>query len=255
MGHRDTVIVIGLGQLGRVFAEGLLRCNYTVVPVNRNDDVEQIHVQCRDPVLTLVAVAEADLQPVLGTMPVSWAARLALLQNELLPADWEMHQSTQPTIAVIWFEKRAGTAPRPLLPSLVFGPRAHILLEAMHSLGIPCRPLESEDELLYELVRKNLSILTGNIAGLKVGGTFGELWLEHRELALAIAWDVLDIQDWRTGRANDREKLFQGLKEALMSDPGHPCMGRHARTRLLRNLKLADTAGLRVPALRGIVQS
>jgi len=37
------------------------------------------------------------------------------------------------------------------------------------------------NELLYELVRKNLYILTINIAGLKTGGTVGELWGKHRE--------------------------------------------------------------------------
>jgi len=35
----SEAVVIGLGQLGRVFAGGLLRAGRTVVPVNRDDDM------------------------------------------------------------------------------------------------------------------------------------------------------------------------------------------------------------------------
>ena len=35
----SEVIIIGLGQLGRVFAGGLLRAGCSVIPVNRGDDL------------------------------------------------------------------------------------------------------------------------------------------------------------------------------------------------------------------------
>ena len=68
----SKVVVIGLGQLGRVFAGGLLRTGHTVVPVNRGDDLFTVAHAHPDPALVLVAVAENDLHTVLAAMPGAW---------------------------------------------------------------------------------------------------------------------------------------------------------------------------------------
>jgi len=247
-----TVIIIGLGQLGRVFAGGLLRRGCNVVPVNRHDDMQQIAAAHPQPDCVLVAVAEPDLHPVLSALPAPWRERAALIQNELLPRDWLAHGIAQPSVASVWFEKKKGTDAKPLIATPVHGPQAALLVQALQAIDIPARAIESEDALLYELVRKNVYILSTNIAGIVSGGTVGELWQNHRALVNAVAQEVMDIQDWLTGRRNDRERLHAGMIETFEADPQHGCRGRSAPDRLKRNLAFADQAGLAVPKLREI---
>lgn len=247
-----SVIVIGLGQLGRVFAGGLLRTGHTVVPVNRGDDMARVAERWPEPTLALVAVAEADLHPVLGALPAAWKDRVGLLQNELLPRDWQAHGIEAPTVISVWFEKKRGTDAKPLLPSPVHGPQAQLLVDALTSIDLPARVVSDPDQMLWELVRKNLYILTTNIAGLEVGGTVGELWERHRTLAEAVAGDVLDLQAALTGRQFDRAALLHGMLEAFAADPQHACAGRTAAARLERALAHAAAFGLSVPALKRI---
>jgi hypothetical protein len=152
----------------------------------------------------------------------------------------------------VWFEKKAGTDAKALLPSPVHGPEAARLVAALAAIGLPARGLSDAGELLWELVRKNLYILTSNIAGLETGGDVGTLWRAHRDLLDAVAADVLDVQEWLAGRAFDRARLMAGLREAIDADPGHVCAGRSAPARLTRAVHHADAAGLAVPALRRI---
>lgn len=247
-----TVIMIGLGQLGRLFAGGLLRTGHTVVPVNREDDMASVAARHPEPDLCMVSVAENDLHPVLSRLPVAWKDSVGLLQNELLPRDWQAHGIDSPTVVSVWFEKKPGSDAKPLLPSPVHGPQAQRLVDALASIALPARVVSDDDTLTWELVRKNLYILTTNIAGLEVGGTVGGLWIQHRGLAEAVAGDVLDVQDWLTGRVHDRGPLLAGLVEAIEADLNHACAGRSAPARLTRALHHADAAGLPVPTLREI---
>lgn len=247
-----TIVIIGLGQLGRVFAGGFLRTGHTVVPVNRGEDMDIVAARWPEPDLVVVAVAEPDLHSVLAALPPAWRARLGLLQNELLPRDWQAHHISAPTVVSVWFEKKKGMDAKPLLPSPAFGPQAGRLVTALAALDIPARTLASADDLLWELVRKNLYILTTNIAGLVAGGDVGTLWARHRDLAEAVASDVLDVQDWLTGREHDRMKLMAGMLEAFEADPLHGCAGRSAPARLKRAIGHADEAGLGVETLRKI---
>jgi ketopantoate reductase len=247
-----SIVIIGLGQLGRVFASGFLRTGYTVVPVNRGDDLSHAAARVPDPALVLVGVAEADLYPALSALPPAWLGRVGLIQNELLPRDWEAHRIANPTVASVWFEKKKGMDAKPLIATPVHGPAGELLVAALQAIEIPARLVEPPDEFLYELVRKNVYILTTNTAGLQTGGTVGELWSQHRMLATEVANEVMDIQDWLTGQKHDRERLLRGMVEAFEADPQHACRGRTAADRLRRNLGFADQAGLPVPKLREI---
>jgi len=204
------------------------------------------------PVLVLVAVAEPDLHTVLAALPPSWKNRVGLIQNELLPRDWQAHGIENPTVISVWFEKKKGTDAKPLIASPAAGPGADLLVGALASVDIPARRVESGDELLFELVRKNVYILTTNIAGLKTGGTVSELWRNHEAFARQVADEVMDIQDWLTGSRHDRERLIAGMLEAFAGDPQHGCTGRSAPARLSRALQHADAAGLAVPTLRSL---
>ena len=248
----SEVVVVGLGQLGRVFAGGLLRGGHPVVPVNRGDGMEEIAARHPAPALVLVAVGEADLRNVLAALPDTWQSRVGLIQNELLPRDWQARGIADPTVVSVWFEKKKGIDAKPLIASPVAGPQAALLATALQGIDLPARVVAPGDELLYELVRKNVYILTTNLAGLATGGTVGELWDKHEDFAREVARDVTDIQDVLTGRAHDRERLIAGMLEAFAADPQHLCTGRSAPARLVRALQHADAAGLAVPTLRAL---
>ncbi len=248
----NEVIVIGLGQLGRVFAGGLLRAGCNVIPVNRGDDLFTVAHAHPDPALVLVAVAENDLHTVLAAIPGAWRPHVALIQNELLPRDWEKYRYVDPTVISVWFEKKKGTDAKPLIASPVAGPGAELLCRALTSIDLPCREVAPGGELLFELVRKNVYILTTNIAGLKTGGTVSQLWAQHEAFARQVANEVMDIQDALTGVAHDRDKLIAGMLEAFDGDPDHGCTGRSAPARLARALMHADAFGLAVPTLRAL---
>jgi hypothetical protein len=247
-----SVVVIGLGQLGRVFAGGLLRAGYTVVPVNRGDDMAVLAQAHPAPEMVLVAVGEHDLHAVLGALPAIWKPRVALIQNELLPRDWLQHGMVDPTVISVWFEKKKGIDAKPLIASPVAGPGAALLCRALAAIELPCREVSLGDALLFELVRKNVYILTTNIAGLKTGGTVAELWAQHESFARQVANEVMDIQDALTGAQHDRAALVAGMLEAFDGDPQHGCTGRSAPARLARAIGHADEFGLAVPTLRAL---
>lgn len=249
---RQAVVIIGVGEIGGVLARGLLRLGHPVYPVTRATALTDAAREIEDPLAVVVAVAESDLHTVLPMLPAKWHDRVVLLQNELLPRDWEQYGYLKPTVISVWFEKKPGQDVKVLLPSPVFGPHARLIVAGLKAIGIPGREVANGDEMLFELVRKNVYILTTNIAGLECGGTVGELWSRHRKLATAVADDVMDIQDWLTGRENDRQRLIDGMAEAVAGDPEHKCMGRTAPARLERALAHADEADLSVPKLREI---
>jgi ketopantoate reductase len=248
----SEVIIIGLGQLGRVFAGGLLRAGHSVVPVTRGDDMASVAHAHPDPALVLVAVGENDLHPALAAIPARWKPRVALIQNELLPQDWERHGYTNPTVMSVWFEKKKGSDARPLIPSPVAGPGAKLLVGALATVDLPAREVDAGEALLFGLVVKNVYILTTNLAGLRTGGTVAELWAQHETFARAVANEVMDIQDRLAGHAFDRETLVAGMLDAFAGDPEHGCTGRSAPARLARALSHADRFGLAVPTLRAL---
>ncbi|MDH3979401.1 MAG: hypothetical protein OEU91_02700 [Gammaproteobacteria bacterium] len=249
---KSPIIVIGIGEMGSVFARALLRAGYPVYPVTRDLDMDEVARQIPAPEMVLVAVAENTLNTVLEHLPPAWHGRVALLQNELLPADWERFGLTRPTVISVWFEKKKGQDVKVLVPSPAFGPHAQLLADSLGSLGIPARVLENEAELLFELVVKNVYIVTVNCAGLVTGGTVSTLWSQHREFAEGVAREVIALQQALTGQVFDADTLIKAMLAAFDGDPDHVCTGRSAPARLARALQQADAAGLEVPHLREI---
>jgi ketopantoate reductase len=248
---KKPVVLTGVGEMGGVFARAILRSGYPVFPVLRGDDLQAVAAELSDPEMVIVAVAEADLHPLLQVVPPLWKDRLVLLQNELLPADWQRYD-LQPTVISVWFEKKKGQDVKVLIPSPVYGKHARLLVEALASIDIAARELDSDAELLHELVLKNVYILTTNIAGLEVGGTVGELWHKHQSLAREVAAEVVQLQEKLCGQSLDTEQLIDAMLVAFNGDLQHGCMGRSAPARLQRALQLADEYGLALPRLRAI---
>jgi len=249
---KQPIITIGVGEIGGVFARGFLRSGYPVFPITRQMDINTTLTQYHATEAILVSVAENDLQHVLEQIPPDLYDDLILVQNELLPQDWQSHNIQNPTVISVWFEKKPGQDYKVLIPSPVFGPKSNLVCTALDKLDIPTKKLDSSEALLFELVLKNVYILTTNICGLQAGGTVSELWLKHKELAEKIASEVIEIQSYLTGSRLDKSLLIKGMLRAFDGDPDHKCMGRSAPARLKRALVIADKAGLAVPGLREI---
>ena len=246
-----SVVVVGLGEMGSVFARGFLRSGYTVHPVTRDMEMQAVAEDLPEPELVLIAVGEADLHEQLMKVPEAWKDRLVLLQNELLPRDWQRH-NLEPTVISVWFEKKKGMDSKVIIPSPVFGKHAQQVADALASIDIAATVLADESALLHELVLKNVYILTTNIAGLEVGGNVGQLWDEHKLLAESVALDVIRLQEALTGKALDHQGLIEGMVNAFNGDREHMCMGRSAPVRLQRALMLAQQNDLSLKMLERI---
>ena len=249
---KKEIIVIGIGEMSGVFTRALLRAAYPIIPITREMKISEVQQRVSDPEMVLVAVGENDLSPVLQQIPNGWKDKIALLQNELLPQDWQKHDLINPTVISVWFEKKKGQDFKVLVPSPIIGPKAGIIKNALSLLEIPAWIVNDDKEMLFELVRKNLYILMTNISGLEVGGNVNTLWDQHRDLALRVFDELLIIQNHLTQHNNDREPLIEAVVEAINGDLAHQCMGRSAPGRLARALDYAEKNHLNVTELKRI---
>lgn len=247
---KSPIVLVGVGEMGAVFARGFMRLGHPVFPVTRNQNMTEVAESVPEPEMVLIAVGEAALPDMLASLPETWKSRVALLQNELLPNDYSHLPDV--TVISVWFEKKKGQDSKVIIPSPCLGPKAQLLVEALGSIDIAARVVANEQELLNELVIKNLYILTSNIAGLRVGGNVGELWSEHQDFARDVVKDIVALQEAMTGKTFDQEVLIEGMINAFNGDTEHKCMGRSAPARLARALDNAEKLGVACPTLQSI---
>ncbi|CAB5506245.1 hypothetical protein AZO1586R_2051 [Bathymodiolus azoricus thioautotrophic gill symbiont] len=250
---KKPIIVLGIGELGSVFARAFLKNNYPVYPITRTTDIDELRSSI-DPEFILVCTGEGDLQLALKSIPNAWKDRVAMMQNELLPRDWATHNFIDPTVISVWFEKKKGMDSKVLISSPVFGAKAQILVASLALIDIPAHAVANDKELLFELVLKNLYILTTNIAGLAIetGSTVEGLRNNHLKLMRNVSSDILKLQSALTGKIFVEDELEKGMLLAFEGDLSHQCMGRSAPQRLKRTLKLASELQLNMPHLQKI---
>ncbi len=242
-----SVVVVGMGQLGRTFGQGLLVLGKTVVPVRRGERIDG-----PEPELVLVTVAESDLDAALASIPESLRDRVGLVQNELAPSEWLERGISHPTVASVFFEKKPGRAVRVIHPTRIAGPHASLLARALEAIEIDAKVID-EAELPRALLEKNLYILTTNLGGMGTSITVSELVREER--FETIFDEVLAVERARFSlepQAVSRDALWTALLTAFDADPGHVAAGRSAKERLARTLGRADRFGLAVPTLRSL---
>jgi hypothetical protein len=249
---QPPIAIIGIGQLGGIFARAFLHAGHPVYPVTRKMPLNAALEKVPSPALIVIAVGEKDLPGILQEMAPASRTSVGLLQNELLPDAWESNGVAAPTVISVWFEKKKGSDVKVLRPSPIFGPRSELMAAALEGIGIPCRQLATDAELLRELVIKNVFVYMINICGLKTGGTTGTLWTEHTDLARQVAAEIIDLQEVLTKTTFPRETIMEGVTAGIAGDPGHTCMGRSAPARLERFLTMADRAGIAAKTIRSI---
>jgi len=59
---KQPVVLVGIGEMGGVFARGLLRSGHPVHPVTREQSMAELAIDLPSPELVLIAVGEKDLQ-------------------------------------------------------------------------------------------------------------------------------------------------------------------------------------------------
>lgn len=246
----QDIFVIGLGELGSVFARGALKLGYRVTPVLRHSDVQAL-ANSAQPKAVIVCVGEQDLAQTLNQLPTAWHDKLVLIQNELLPKDFQ-HLANAPTVISVWFEKKKGMDSKLVQASPVYGPLAGLVTQLLASLDLAAYPLANATELEYQLTLKNVYILTTNIAGLVVGGDVAGLAQQHPALLAEVVADVMSLQQAQINQTLEADQVMKDLLTAFDGDPAHKCMGRSAPARLARALQQADALGLAVPTLRKI---
>ena len=243
-------VIVGLGQIGRTLGEGLLMAGYTVTPVLHGRPFPAGTGQA--PVI--VATGEDDLAGALAGLPGEWkdSSSVVLLQNELLPSQWEPLGIRNPTIFVVWFERKPGQLIVSLRPSVVYGPQQEAVKAAMDCLALPCEVAPDAHEAMTQLIVKNVYIWATNIASLRTGGTTGELAKNHFALVRALALEALQVQESVMGQLFDTDAVMDQVVEALKADPTHRAGGRSAQRRLERFLARARQTGVAVPAAEEI---
>ena len=248
---KNHIIVIGLGQIGTVFSKGFIKVGHPVYPILRGEELNKVAKEIPLPLSVLVSVREEDLHSVLSEIPSSWKASVALVQNELLPMDWKLFKIQKPTIISVWFEKREGKRPDPYYPSPVYGPQSKLYVQSLEANNIPAETIK-EKELVFQLVRKNMYIISKNIVGLAHEGTVGEVLANHRSIFLDVAKEIFMIQNSLTDQELDRERVFSQLERDIKMLPEKGTAGSSAPSRLNRMIHHAKTNGIDVPTLINI---
>lgn len=248
----SPIILVGVGEIGQVLAAGFLKTGHPVIPVTRAQSLNDVLNDTPQAGALILAVAEKDLPALLPRIPAGWHSRLILVQNELLPPDWQAAGIDNPTVISIWFEKKPGKPVKELMPSPIWGAQAKRLQMALNAVGLHGRIVPNLTAMQHELVLKNVYILTTNIAGLQVGGDVQTLWRLHEPLARAIAGEVITLQEKLIHTPLDRAALIDGMLEGFAGDPAHSCQGRTAKARLQRALTQARKEGLNLPQLTAI---
>lgn len=256
----NHIVVVGIGQLGALFAEGFLRSGLTVTPILRSGDIAGTCEKVK-PDAVLIATGEDDLDGVLGNLPPSARDRVLLIQNELRPGKWLKYQ-IDPTIAIVWFEKRKGKPPTIVIPTVLLGRHAALLGQALENLDLTHRTIKSRKELAHELVLKNLYILGLNLTGLRVGGVAKELLTKNEMLFRSVVAELLALETALfnetaslhgsphfSGDSLYEARLIKDLETAILADPDHGCSGRSAPRRLRRTLQEAARLGMKTPIL------
>jgi hypothetical protein len=250
----SLALVVGMGELGRVFALGMLQLGVTVVPILRTTPNRVLTTHQDAASICLVCVGEAELPAVLDSTARTYADRLVLVQNDLHPSDWERRGLPLPTVAVVWFEKKPGREPHVLSSTILFGPHAELVVSALQVQGIEAHAEPELSRLNFELALKNLYVLTTNSVGLAVPGDVGTLWHSHRALVDRVFEEVLLLESALMEQSLPHQALRLEFERIVLADPRHAAAGRVARERLLGACAASRRMGAATPALDEIAR-
>lgn len=246
----SPIVVIGMGQLGTVFADAWSQLGKSILALRRHQPI----IQDISPRAVLIATGEQDLSPVLASLPQTWRSQLILVQNELIPAIWQPY-SDQPTLVAVWMEKKPHIEVRSLRASVAFGPNADLVADAFHAIKQPLSLAKDYPDMIQELAFKNIYIWTTNIYGLIAPGAIGQLVTEPHATALASLIDELcQIQSAVSGYYCSPKMVTPIIWHIIHDNADRKIPGRSAPARLKRVMSAAHQYSLVTPELDRIVK-
>ncbi len=256
------LIVVGIGELGSLYANAALKRGLRVTPVTRAQHPAAALADAPTDAPVLVAVAEADLEAALESLPAERRASLILLQNELFPSQWSRFTPSTPTVMIPWLLKKKG---EPLLVARstpVFGRHAELVVELHDALGFRAETLPDEAALRQAIVDKYAFILTVNALGLLQDLSLGAWSNKDPAQVDALAREAARlgaklVSVRADGDAPEQERVARIDVDASIAQVqlGMRAMsamrarGRTAKGRLERALGNAARFGLATPAL------
>lgn len=255
---KTPIIVIGMGELGSLFSNGFLRLGIPIIPILRSDNIKDF--ETITPILVLIAIDIKDLNTVLKEIPKSWWSLIVLMQNELLPGNWNHLNIPFPSIIVVWLEKKNQNLNiRSFSKEIVYSPNKELgdLIECcLNKLNIPTLRVATEEEILIEMVQKNLFNLTMNVMGLYLGknSTFNEILDDKNyEIRNLVAKECLSLQQSQLKNIKLSEnEMITKMWNFMSFVPEMKCQGRYAKARLDRAILTAKKYNIEVTQLEKI---
>lgn len=246
------MILIGVGELGALYGAAALRAGLRVTPVLRSTIIEDVWkgTPARTPIL--IAVGEADLEPVLQSLPAARKRDAILLQNELFPSRWKRH-GVEPTVMIPWLLRKRGQPELVARPTPVYGQYTALAADLHRALGLDIQPLHSEAELAQALVDKYTFILTVNALGLLGDVNLGEWAAREPARIVALAREAAALGQALCEHPIDVETSVRATQQGLQAMAPMRARGRSASERVRRAVAQAEAFGLEIPELRGVL--
>jgi hypothetical protein len=248
------LVIIGIGELGKLLGAGALRVGVRVTPVTRTMHIETVLKEIAPRTPILVSVGERALPELLATLPAAHRESVVLLQNELFPSIYRAAQ-LRPSVLVPWVMQKPGMPTLVARPSPIYGGQADLFAEIFSALSIAHLRIANEGALAQALVDKYTFILTINALGLSTDRTLG-MWLQEDP---AQVWDICSEAS-RLGEALveapiDAAQAQHATQEAMVALSHVPARGRSARERVDRALGHARRLKLSLSAIARIADT
>jgi ketopantoate reductase len=135
----ERITVVGLGEIGRRFANAAAALGMAVTKVPRDDDAARLPSEPGEPML--LCVRENDLPDVLAKIPPARGRDVVIVQNGFV--DDAVRPYEGHTRAVLWFTSK-GTFWADLLPSPVHGPLADTVRALINACGATAERISDE---------------------------------------------------------------------------------------------------------------
>jgi hypothetical protein len=249
---RETghLVVVGMGQLNALWAQGALKRGMVVTPVVRRTPRpwSLAHVPLPSPLL--IGVGEDGLAALWPDIPQERRAHVVFMQNELFPSTWEGLGVTEPSVMVVWLNRKQDSVPRPGPPTQLFGPHAATLATLHEALGLAYTILPDGNALRGALTAKYGFILTLNALGHHTDRPLGAWCAADRATVDALLEDALRLGARLSGLTQVPDAARTLALQALELHHALPTRGRTAGQRVERAWNWARQHGVEMPALR-----
>ena len=247
------LVVVGLGNLGSLIAEGAVTNGVNVTEVRRGDVIADAVAPLPPSTPIVLAVGEAQLHAIVDAVPADRIGDVVLIQNELFPSIWTELGLEQPTICTVWALVKPGQDRIIGKHTTCHGPHAVRLANALEAAAVPSQHLADECARNSDIAAKYAFIVAANLFGL-LGASTVEQGVETLDCADdVLAW-TLELGAALVGEPVDEQEAALALDAGLAGFAAMPCLGRSSQARVDRALARAQALGLESGHIDGLLQ-